>query len=49
MRRTDLDYIVIILLFFGSLYVFISGIIMDTMGLHCFVFLAGFSDYLGLR
>ncbi|WP_169154069.1 hypothetical protein [Brasilonema bromeliae] len=49
MRRTDLDYIVIILLIFGSLYVFISEIIMDTMGLHRFVFLTGFSYYLGLR
>ena len=38
MRRIDLNYIVIALLMGGSLYLFISGLIMDAMGLHRFAF-----------
>ncbi len=38
MRRTDLNYVVILLLIGGSIYLLISGLIMDVMGLHSFAF-----------
>ena len=38
MKRRDLDYVVIFLLLGSSLYVFITGLIADTMGLHHFGF-----------
>jgi len=38
MRRTDLNYLVIALLVGGSLYLLLSGLMMDTMGLHRFAF-----------
>ena len=38
MRRTDLNYIVIALLIVGSIYLLLTGLIMDTMGLHSFAF-----------
>ncbi|MEA5466299.1 SagB/ThcOx family dehydrogenase [Leptothoe sp. PORK10 BA2] len=37
-KRRDLDYVVITLLVGSSLYVFITGLIADTMGLHHFGF-----------
>ena len=37
-QRRDLDYVVIILLVGSSLYVFFTGLIADTMGLHHFGF-----------
>ncbi|MBE7384084.1 MAG: SagB/ThcOx family dehydrogenase [Leptolyngbya sp. SIO1E4] len=37
-KRRDLDYVVISLLVSSSLYVFITGLIADTMGLHHFGF-----------
>jgi SagB-type dehydrogenase family enzyme len=37
MKRKDLDYLVIALLILGSLYLLISGIIMDLSGIHRFV------------
>lgn len=36
MKRRDLDYIVITLLVGSSLYVFLTGMVADTMGLHHF-------------
>ncbi|MDJ0706263.1 MAG: SagB/ThcOx family dehydrogenase [Leptolyngbyaceae cyanobacterium MO_188.B28] len=36
MKRRDLDYVVIVLLVGSSLYVFVTGLIADTMGLHHF-------------
>ena len=38
MRRTDLNYIVIALLIGGSIYLLLTGLIMDLMGLHSFAF-----------
>ncbi|ESA32065.1 nitroreductase [Leptolyngbya sp. Heron Island J] len=38
MQRRDLDYIVITLLVVSSIYVFLTGVIADTMGLHHFGF-----------
>jgi SagB-type dehydrogenase family enzyme len=38
MKRRDLDYVVITLLVSSSLYVFITGLVADTMGLHHFGF-----------
>ena len=38
MRRNELNYIVIALLAVGSLYLLISGLIMEGMGLHRFAF-----------
>ncbi|MGD1906813.1 MAG: hypothetical protein ACFB0C_12570 [Leptolyngbyaceae cyanobacterium] len=38
MKRRDLDYGVIALLVGSSIYVFITGLIADTMGLHHFGF-----------
>lgn len=38
MKRRDLDYAVIVLLVGSSLYVFFTGLIADTMGLHHFGF-----------
>ncbi|MEM8806673.1 MAG: SagB/ThcOx family dehydrogenase [Cyanobacteria bacterium P01_G01_bin.38] len=38
MKRRDLDYVVIVLLVGSSLYVFVTGLIADTMGLHHFGF-----------
>ena len=38
MQRRDLDYVVITLLVGSSLYVFITGLVADTMGLHHFGF-----------
>ena len=38
MKRRDLDYVVIVLLIGSSLYVFLTGLIADTMGLHHFGF-----------
>lgn len=38
MQRRDLDYIVITLLVGSSIYVFLTGLIADTMGLHHFGF-----------
>ena len=38
MKRRDLDYIVITLLVGSSIYVFLTGVIADTMGLHHFGF-----------
>ena len=38
MKRRDLDYIVITLLVGSSIYVFLTGLIADTMGLHHFGF-----------
>ncbi|MEO0535761.1 MAG: SagB/ThcOx family dehydrogenase [Cyanobacteria bacterium P01_A01_bin.123] len=38
MKRRDLDYVVIVLLVGSSIYVFITGLIADTMGLHHFGF-----------
>ncbi len=37
-KRRDLDYVVIMLLIASSIYVFITGLIADTMGLHHFGF-----------
>ncbi|MDV3353451.1 SagB/ThcOx family dehydrogenase [Leptothoe sp. LEGE 181152] len=37
-KRRDLDYVVITLLIGSSIYVFITGLIADTMGLHHFGF-----------
>lgn len=36
MKRRDLDYVVITLLVGSSLYVFLTGMVADTMGLHHF-------------
>lgn len=36
MKRRDLDYVVITLLVGSSLYVFLTGLVADTMGLHHF-------------
>ena len=38
MKRRDLDYVVITLLVGSSIYVFLTGLIADTMGLHHFGF-----------
>ncbi|MDA0673886.1 MAG: SagB/ThcOx family dehydrogenase [Cyanobacteria bacterium] len=38
MKRRDLDYVVITLLVGSSIYVFLTGLVADTMGLHHFGF-----------
>lgn len=38
LKRRDFDYVVIVLLIGGSIYVFVTGLIADTMGLHQFAF-----------
>ncbi len=38
MKQRDLDYIIILLLILGSLYLVTTGLIMDKMGLHHFAF-----------
>jgi SagB-type dehydrogenase family enzyme len=38
MKRIDLDYLVITGLLLGGLYVFITGLVTDLLGLHQFVF-----------